>query len=498
MKQLLRFSAWLFAAAVLTLSAFTSCGIVRYSIQPRTFTHQAAPVPNPMKGFAGFYEKAERDAARGREPDKMTSLEYVGIKFCDLYTVTYGDGKLNTDYLDPVLGNIAKRGNHAILRIVVFNPDDNTDECHGLFLPEELYQQLQNEGAISTNSYGGHPIEYPDFNNPTLLSRLTDFIGKFGAYYDENPAIAAVQMGLYGSWGEWNMSGCANQNCAMRDENLEKLIEAYTNAFSVTKLMGRNPSLGNAHDYPIGYHDDNFLFNSSDFHRQNQDWKALMRLCDPSYATIQQFYDFIDGQNGRYAPLWEQWKTQMFGGELSGMLKRDPFGPIWSGTEREAFDYCVNQFHISWLMGTGRDGIPAEDSPLYDEYLRVCASFGYDLSIASVSAKDYTGKIVTTFTNTGIAPFYYDWPLEYQVINAAGETVYTERDTQFRLSELLPEEKQTSIFFLPEEMEAGDYEVRVRFVSPLEEKDSHARPLRLSNDNEVTDGVYRVASVTVA
>lgn len=490
-------TAFLLAAALLTATLLTACKSVTYTITPSTFTYQTATVPNPMKGFAGFYEKAERDKRHDKEPDKMVSLEYVGLLFRDVYSVKYGEGKLNSDYIDTVLQSVAKRGNQAILRVLLFNPDNNTDECHGLFLPDELLAKLQTEEAIYSNQYGGHLIEYPDFNNATLLGYMTDFVGQFGAVYDGNPAIAAVQMGLYGSWGEWNMSGCTHQRCAMRDENLRQLIAAYTDAFSVTKLMGRNPSLGDAHDFAIGYHDDNFLFNCSDFHRQSKAWKALMRRCDPSYATIQQFYDFMDGQNGQYAPLWELWKTQMFGGELSGMLNQDPFGPIWSGTEREAFDYCVRQFHVSWLMGTGRDGIPAEDSPLYNEYMKVCASFGYDLSIAAVSAKNHTGKIVTTFTNTGIAPFYYDWPLEYQVINAAGETVYSERDAQFRLSALLPEEEQKSIFFLPEEMEVGEYEVLVRFVNPAEQLSANAKPLKLSNDNAVRGGVYRIATVNV-
>ena len=190
--------------------------------------------------------------------------------------------------------------------------------------------------------------------------------------------------------------------------------------------MGRNPSLGYANEYPVGYHDDNFLFNTSDFHTQSPEWKALLKKQNPTYGTLQQFYDFINGDGGRYEPLWDLWKTEMFGGELSGQMYKEPFGPLWSGTEREALDYCIRQFHMSWLMGVGVDGIPDVNTDAYREFREVADSFGYDLYIDSVVGKNRTAKIQVSLANGGIAPFYYDWHIEYRmtVSEGAGRQVY--------------------------------------------------------------------------
>ena len=476
-------------AALLGVSLLlpASCSSRKATILPNEFTRTEAVVPNPMKGFAAIYEKADQDA----------SLEYIGLKFNEIYSYENGEGKLNSVELDYRLLNVAERGHSAILRVYMLNPGYVDSVQTGLFLPDELYEELKSAGDIYSTHTSAGVLEYPDFNSEKLISVMTDFIEQLGRRYDGNPSIATIQMGLYGSWGEWNMSGCGEGNCQMTNKNLQRIIESYVSSFKKTKLMGRNPSLGYANEFPIGYHDDNFLFNTSDFHKKNSEWKKLLRKQNYSYGTLQQFYDFINGNGGKYKPLWDVWKTQMFGGELSLQMYQEPFGPLWSGTEREALEYCINQFHMSWLMGVGVGGIPELNSDEYKEFRKVAGSFGYDLYIDSVTGKDRMFKMTTAFGNSGIAPFYYDWVLEYRIIDAQGGVVYTYRDSEFRLSELLPGDTAESVFFIPEELKAGEYIVRARFVNPAEEVSKTVMPLRLSNNNEIRDGFYELAHLIV-
>ena len=483
--RLIRMTTALLLAAAVMLAA--ACSKRSVSFDVNEFTYTPALVPNPMKGFASFYAKTDSDS----------SLEYIGIKFNEIYTYENGVGGLDTSDLDKKLLYVAERGHHAIVRIYILNPGHVNENETGIFLPEELYNELKSTGNIYSNPYEGYQLEYPDFNSEKLIACMTEFIRMFAEKFDGHPAIAVIQMGLYGSWGEWNMYGCRYGKCAMKDDHLRTLIEEYVSDFQRTKLMGRNPSLGYANEYPIGYHDDNFMFNTSDFHKQSPEWKDLLRQQDRTYATLQQFYDFIDGNGGCYKPLWEQWKTQMFGGELSRQIYLEPFGTLWDGTEREALDYCINQFHMSWLMGVGFGGIPETNTPEYKEFKNVAGSFGYDISIQSVSAKNYTGKIETTFTNSGIAPFYYDWEIEYRILDSQGELMYTCIDEDFRLSNLLPGETLESVFFVPEDLKAGEYRILMRFVNPAEEISKKIMPLRLSNDHETTGGIYELAKVTV-
>ena len=148
-------------------------------------------------------------------------------------------------------------------------------------------------------------------------------------------------------------------------------------------------------------------------------------------------------------------------------------------------------------MGVGVGGIPEINADNYKDFRKVAGSFGYDLFIDSVTGKDSTAKIVTTFGNSGVAPFYYDWETEYRIIDAQGIVVYKYTDDEFELSKLLPGETADSVFFIPEDLKAGDYTVQIRFVNPAEEVTKKVMPLRLSNDHEIRDGFYELAHVTI-
>ena len=100
-------------------------------------------------------------------------------------------------------------------------------------------------------------------------------------------------------------------------------------------------------------------------------------------------------------------------------------------------------------------------------------------------------------TKSGIAPFYYDWPLEYRISDEQGVIVYKYQDEEFKLSGLLPGETAESVFFIPEDLKAGKYTVQMRFVNPAEGVSKKIMPLRLSNDHEIRDGFYELAKVTI-
>ncbi len=485
MKGFVRVFSVLLSVALLWAAVSCSASI---NITPNEFEYQEPSMPNPIKGFASLYGQCTEDS----------SLEYMGVKFSDIYEYDEEKGsRLNKTYINSLLFSVAERGNSLIIRPYIIYPGHNNENDTGIYLPDSLYQYLKKSGQIKSNTYGGYKLEYPNFNSSVLIDHMIEFITLLGEEYDGHPALAAVQLGLYGSWGEWNMSGCTNGWCAMTDKNLSKLLDAYTASFKQTKLMARNPSLGNASKYDVGYHDDNFLFNTSDFHKQSAEWKALLKKIDVNYGTLQQFYDFINGCNGNYEPIWDKWQTQMFGGELSGMMYTDYFGPILKGTEREALDYCIKQFHVTWLSGVGKGGIPYKDSQDYQEYLEIAGSFGYKIGIQSVSVDSDTDEITVSLTNYGVAPFYYDWDIEYSVLDETGKSVCTVVDEQFKLSELLPEGVMQSTFAVPKDLERGKYTVSFRVVNPVEKLSAEAKLMKLANNHALSDGIYEIASLNI-
>ena len=82
------------------------------------------------------------------------------------------------------------------------------------------------------------------------------------------------------------------------------------------------------------------------------------------------------------------------------------------------------------------------------------------------------------------------------MIDSLGNVTYTCQDTDFRLSEVLPNAEVESVFFIPDETIPGDYILRVRFINPAETLSEKAKPLLLSNDNALENGVYELASIT--
>ena len=51
----------------------------------------------------------------------------------------------------------------------------------------------------SYTEYGGG--QSPDYFNDTLIQAVVDFVGRFGARYDNDTRIGFVQMGMLGFWG---------------------------------------------------------------------------------------------------------------------------------------------------------------------------------------------------------------------------------------------------------------------------------------------------------
>jgi hypothetical protein len=66
---------------------------------------------------------------------------------------------------------------------------------------------------------------------------------------------------------------------------------------------------------------------------------------------------------------------------------------------------------------------------------------GYELHVASAVIATANGglDVAVTVTNTGVAPFYYDWPVELGALDADGKLAATWK-TSWKLSAIQPGE----------------------------------------------------------
>jgi hypothetical protein len=144
----------------------------------------------------------------------------------------------------------------------------------------------------------------------------------------------------------------------------------------------------------------------------------------------------------------------------------------------------VEVTHVSWLSNEGvfRPGLRGAAR---ERAVRAAQRLGYELHVASAELRfgDDHLTVALSVTNTGVAPFYYDWPVELGVLDATGGQVVT-RSTDWRVTGILPDEpprqwRQRVRLSLP----PGEYRVLVRVPNPMQ----GGRPLRFANQDQDRD-----------
>jgi len=363
-------------------------------------------------------------------------------------------GPTNFDWssLDKLLSKDASRGHQTVFRVYLDYPTLTTG----------IPQYLLDAGLVtySYDDYDNDRISVcPDYENPLLDQALTNFIAAFGARYDGDPRIGFITLGLLGYWGEWHTY--PETNWFASPEVQQEVLTAYANAFSQTKLLVRWPSGANPPSQRIGYHDDSFAYET---------------IAPPSFM----FSGLLEA-----AGETNKWQTQPIGGELYPPEQ----SCIWDTNETSCvpagqdFTTCVELTHASWLMNQ------AVFSPGFSGAQQALALagdhlLGYELYVDNDQIVDarLSGPLSMSLqiTNTGVAPFYYNWCVRLGVVNSNNTLVKT-WTTPWALSSVLPgtnylwDFTQTNHGLVP-----GQYTLLVSAVNPL----TNGVPLTFANQGQ--------------
>ena len=422
------------------------------------------------------------------------SMVYCGAYFHNLYRLEPDGeggyrGVLQNEYIENMLNRISSSGRTVVLRPVA---------CEGgAKLDPILISLLEERGHFYHNGRNS----YPCWDDELLVSYFVDFIAQLGKSYDGDPRIACVQLGLYGEFGEWNFCGVAREHfalVAMSHENQAKLVKAYCEAFHKTKLQARNPMMGDTDKFPVGFHDDNFVFNSAEYH--TPEWDRMMDVCtvkdgakEGDWYELHQFEDFFREKN-----LYDRWKSEMMGAEISGVMAfKDKgeyiYGNMFEGESLKALIFATTHFHMTFSLGfqRGGGGVPEKGTEQYKNFRYAASIFGYDFSLVDASLNE--NILSCSVKNFGIAPIYYDWDVELSLEDVNGKTVYTKKQNT-ALSTLLPMRRMTFDFDI-DGLPEGEYKAKFRIVNPLnlDRDDSERYPLIMSNKARV--GEYAVAGI---
>ena len=392
-----------FAALSLAL-ALSHAALLGAEISGDAGPYVAAPLDNPLRGLVPYQDEEARAFPH--------SMEFTYIPFAKLVK---GPGEYDWAPLEKALEAARARGNQLIFRISIEYPGEKTE------LPEFLKARGVGLTEWATEEDGKGAVGTPDWEHPALREAITGFIAAMGQKYDGDPRIGFITAGLLGLWGEWH-DYPREELFASRAVQRE-VLDAYEKAFQKTKILLRYPAgeLGeggetgelepNAHR-PFGYHDDSFGWATLDTGREDDSWYFLAAM--------------------KAAGALGKWQTQPIGGEIRPELWAGNFTAKLHPSGQD-FPACIAQSHVSWLMDSGMFSEAAEGNPAQIARARVVtAAMGYELHISGwkISA---SRVLSLTVENRGVAPFYYDWPIELEVDGKS------QACPEWRLSQILPD-----------------------------------------------------------
>jgi hypothetical protein len=448
---------WTFLAAVLLTFSTDSDPPQPQVIQLARGTSHAE---NPLKGLVPYAKP---------HPDRFPhSMEF---NYLPLSALNIGPKQYDWPPMENLLNDIAARRNMAVVRIYLEYPGKKNS------IPQYLIDAgLKTVTYENTNTAPFLPTEVttPDYESPLLRTALSDFIAEFGGRYDGDPRLGFVTAGLLGTWGEWHTYP-RNELWASK-ETQTIVMDAYEKAFNVTPVLLRYPAgrdhydKAPNHNRPFGYHDDSLCWATLETGRKEDAW-----FFHPALKTA--------GDEAL-----NKWKTQPIGGEIRPEVWGKIFDEEAGIPQAQSFDECASTVHLSWTMDTGmfREKAPKKR---FQRALESVRKIGYDFYADEVIAKWSKKKreiaIQVSILNQGIAPFYYDWPIEISLRKQDGQLAKSWIVEDWSLKGQLPSETPTirKANLDASSIPNGHYMVLLRVINPLE----NGKPLRFANESQDLD-----------
>lgn len=411
---------------------------VLFAADVRQLSYAPAPPDNPLKGFMPY---------SGSHATFPYSLEWF---YLPVNSVMTGSNQFDWTVLESKLNSIAARGHHAVFRFYLDYPT----------LPTGIPQYLLNAGLAthSYTDYGNNFSVSPDYENPLLRSALTNFVVQLGAHYDGDPRIGFITVGLLGFWGEWHTYPHDTWFASVTVQ--DEVLNAFQTAFTQTRFLLRQPYGTNPGLRPMGYHDDSFAYSTID----PPEWHFLGTL--------------------KAAGETNKWRTQPVGGEIRPEIQSCLWEADTSGCPIPAQDYnqCVDATHATWMLNHGAFE-PGFSGAKQDRAIAGARRLGYEFYVANVefTALASTAAVAVSLRNTGVAPFYYDWPMELAALLDDGTMVKT-WTPPWTLPGLLPATTNTVWNYdVPNsQLPDGVFALAIRAVNPL----TNGKALRFANTTQ--------------
>lgn len=412
---------------------------------PEEIPFSEPDIANPMRGYFNDEKEFPVEISGYYERFNWSDLEPE----MDKYDFTK---------IDELLKKVEEKGMKAGMRFrAVSRP--------GSSMPEYLKPMMEKFWI----SKEGHHV--PDWNDPDFLERARKLLLAIGRKYDGDKRIQYIDIGMYGTWGEWHLSPYG-ENAAIgakgaTPETIRALIDMHFDAFPNTRLVmmtgndyveyGKAYALSLSPD--VGLRRDNLASPEFD--------KMDVNLVDKVSKTAPIISEPID--NARIEVLRMPDQIKKYKVLSINQINYNTWG-LYNDKEKEALLFAGKLTGYRFVLN--KAVLPKE----------ITAGAAFNMS--------------TDWSNMGVTPSYIPWNVTYQLKNKDKGEIVWQGASSLNLMNLLPAEKPVSIsdkFTIPASVKPGNYDLAVSVLDPYE----YLKPLALAIKGRNTDGSYTLGTIEV-
>lgn len=416
-------------------------------------------------------------------------------------------GQYNFKLIDDTINQAAALGKKTVIRFMTmagkndehYNPSPNAGKkILGIpcWLKTQIDDNTVSDVCANDNSY------IIDYKNPLFKKYLQRFLMAMGNRYNNNANLLRLDVGLVGSWGEWNLATHKEFHSTLgyhgyTDKDLRVYPEMLAKAFPNKTLT-----------MIIGSVDENILGYTT---KRNYGWRAdCLGDWEPNWNHMENSYpDTIKHTLGLGNILntypdknfLSRWKKAPVDFEICYTMEDWAKRPDIYTEEKvkQTFDEALNM-HTS-LLNLKSGFIPPQYQPLLNDFLKK-VGYRFELSMVEITSDLIAGSpilINSRWKNTGVAPSYNNYPVVWRLRDQDNNVVaYFETNNDIRnwlpannQNETIPSYKLQNTFTLPNNINAGNYFLDVALVTP----NTHNAVIKLGIEGMKQDKWYQIKSI---
>jgi len=438
---------------------------------------------NPYAGWVPWAkDKSKPDGESYAQPH---SLVYAGVSWRELEPVRgqFDWAGIEEKYQFDFWAQSGKRVN---LRIVLDLP--TSDPAH-MDIPDWLYDSLADEGdaGVWYNTVEIGAGFSPNYNSELLLEEHERLIAAVAERYNNDPRIAYIQLGSLGHWGEWHTWPAGSgvfPNLSVSDQYVGHYLAYFTD-----KKIGMRKPFPIANEHNLGLFNDVFGIKSS-----TNEWLGWSKN---GWAGIGEFVDAGDDPAEKQAAsaMPDFWKHSFSGGEFA---EGNPAKWLRDDAIMETLRQ-TRESHTSWLGPAAPSDVQlGSELQRNIDAMHKLMGYRFVLEAAKLTGSAVPGgelNLSMLWNNKGVAPFYFDWPLELRLVDDNGQVAAKATAENADIRQWLPGRTEASASLkLPGGLAEGSYALNVAILDP----ETGEPGIRLANEGREADGSYRIGQIQVA